>query len=350
MFSLSKVSAKDLIEFNRVFSLLLLSRLTISDSLEISLRQTKNKPFKEILTSILTDVKGGNSLAKSFGKHPEVFSGIYVANLRVAEETGKIAEVLTHYNDYIEKIHHLKKKLLQAALYPVVILSVAFGAVLFMLLFLIPSFESLFGTTDTDMPQLTALFISVSNGVSEYGYVIVAMMVGVPFVVYKLRNNQKVLDAVDSTVVKIPVVSTLYKKNLVARFSLSMAILLENGVVLVDGLKTAMQVTRNKTFRNEITLLIKNLIIGGHLSSSLSRSVFFDANFSRLLAAGEESAELEKVFKITGDHYSREFDYALEGITALVEPVLIVTVALVVGVLLVAMYLPLFEIINNFGV
>ncbi len=350
MFGLTPVSQKDIIEFNRLFALLLMSRVSIVDSLELSLKQIKNDNFKSVLQNILKQVKKGDTLAKSFGKYPKLFSAIYVANLQVAEETGRLAEVLTSYNEYTEKMQQLRRKLLQASLYPLIVLVVAGCAAGFMLLFLIPSFESLFGSTEMHLPAITAFLLKISSVVQNNLHYIAASVIGIPLIaVYSLRT--KAMKAhTDYFIGEMPFIGRLYKENLLARFSLSMSILLGSGITLLDALNYAKNVSNNSVFIGEITVIVKRLTRGELLASTVKKSKYFDVNFAKLLSAGEESAEMESVFTLTGNHYSKQFDHTLETVTSVIEPVLIILVGVLVAVILVAMYLPLFEIINNFGV
>jgi type IV pilus assembly protein PilC len=350
MLGINGVSRKDITEFNRMFSLLLLSKISIVDSLELSMKQVRNDSFRSVLNGIIKNVRKGDSLARSFARYPKVFPGLYIANLQVAEETGRLAEVLHAYNEYTEKIQQLYRKLIQASLYPLIVLVVAGCSAGFMLLYLIPSFEGLFGATNVALPAVTASMLSISAFVQEYFPYIAAGAVVLPAAFIYSLKMKSMKKHTDRMVGEIPFIGGLYKENLLARFSLSMSILLDSGVTLVDALKHARSVSGNSVFNDEISLIIKKLNRGDALASTVARSKYFDANYSKLLSAGEESAELGTVFALTGNHYSRQFDHTLDLVTSVIEPVLIISVGVLVAFILVAMYLPLFEIINNFGV
>jgi type IV pilus assembly protein PilC len=158
-----------------------------------------------------------------------------------------------------------------------------------------------------------------------------------------------VIDYKDRTLIKIPYISELYKKSLLTRFSLSMSILLKSSVGLLDALKIAKNSTTNGLFAKEIDEIIKKLVKGDTLSSYMGKSQFFDAKFGKLLSVGEESAELDKVFYMISNYYGKELDYTLENVSSLLEPILMLFIGAIVAVILVALYLPMFELINSFG-
>ena len=343
----NKITGKEIIEFNRVLSLLLISRIPVISALDLISRQTKNVKLRELIKKIVLDLKAGNSLSKSFSKYPDIFSDIYIANLKVSEETGNVAEILTEYTDYQEKFQTLRKKIVQAGRYPIFVLMVSFGVIFFMLFFLMPTFETLFRSVKAKLPPITAFLLSLSSYLIENAFSVFAIIT--VFIItthFSLKSQYVKLNIIDKLAIKTPFISNLFIKNLLARFSLSMAVLLRNGVSLLEALKISKNISTNSFFKNEITYLTKRIVKGESLVANVENSTFFDITFTKLLAAGEESAELSKVFYLISEYYTKEFDYRLENITTLIEPLLILAVGLIVAVILVAMYLPMFEIIN----
>lgn len=348
---ISKVSNKEFIEFNRVLSLLLISKLSIIDSLMLIKQQTQNISFKDIMQKIISDLKGGSSLSKSFSKFPEIFSEIYIANLKVAEETGYIAEVLTDFTDYQEKFSNLKKKIVQAIRYPIFVILISIGVIFFMLFFLIPTFESLFVSVKANIPPLTKFLLDISQYLINNYLVVTLILVGLAFFTNSLLKSESFKrNYLDSLILKLPIISKLYVMNILARFALSMSILLKSKVNLLESLKISKNVTNNSIFKSEISKFIKRLIKGDSFAANIKDSKFFDITFTKLLAAGEASAELANVFKLISEYYTKEFDHKLDNLTSFIEPVLILFVGLIIAVILVAMYLPMFEIINYLGV
>ena len=346
----NRISKKEFIEFNKTFSLMLLSKLTLVQSLEILSHQMKNEKFKDIIKKSLKDLKSGESLSKSFSRYPELFSDIYIANLKVGEETGQIDAVIGEYTGYMETVQGLKRKIIQAVRYPVLVLLVASGVISFMVFFLIPTFQSIFASSKFSMPGLTQTIMSVSffikdNSIIIFGAVLLLVML---FVNY--RKIDSLNSFVESFLTKAPLVSKIYIKNIIARFSLSLSFLLRSKVALLDALKISRNTTTNSLFRNEVDQIIKKIAKGESFSSIVQKSGFFDITFSQLLIAGEESAQLDKVFSLISNYYQKDFDFFLDNLTSLIEPILILFIGLIVAVILVAMYLPIFDIVNNFGV
>ncbi len=347
----NRIQKKEVIEFARVFSLLLYSRISVIQALEIIIKQTKNKNLKEILKKILKDVKAGVSLSKSFSKYPVIFPEIFIANLRVGEETGQTAEVIGEFSSFQEKIQDLKKKIAQAIRYPALVLVVAVGVIVFMLMFIIPAFEGLFTSVKAELPDITKFLVLMSTFFSNNSSIIMLLLLTAPILFfYTLKSESFRKTFLDGMLIKTPYISTLYLNNLMAQFSLSMGILLKSRVSVVESLKISKNISQNHLFKQQIDLLLKRTVKGESLSQNLNKLTFFDVTFSRLLAVGEESAELDKVFYQMSNYYSNEFDHNLDTVTALLEPMMIILVGGIVGFILVGLYLPMFEIINYFGV
>ena len=349
--SFNKISKKELLEFIRVFSLLLYSHVGITDSLELIIKKSGNVYLKNIVKSILTSLKAGGSLSKSFSKYPAYFTDLFIANLRVAEETGQIAEVVGEYSDYLEKMQSLKSKILQAIRYPVFVLIIASGVVFFMLIYIIPTFQGLFSTSKVSLPALTQTLMDLSNFFTNNSLLLVFIILIIILSAFTINKNKAVKEKVlRYTIWKLPFASSLYINNLLARFSLSMAVLLKSKVGLIEALKISKNTSNDESFRKQIDIIIKRIIKGESLSTNLSNSKFFDLTFTKLLAAGEESAELDKVFFIISNYYSNQFDYYLDNLTSLLEPALILFIGIIVAVILVGLYLPMFDVVNYFGV
>lgn len=345
-----KISNKQFIEFNKTFSLMLLSKLSIVQALDILIQKTKHEEFKEILKKCLKDVKSGLSLSNCFAKHPQLFSEIYLANVRVGEETGQLDLVMSEYTVYIERIENLKRKVVQALRYPALVLFVSFLVVAFMVFFLIPTFQTLFISSKIELPFITKVIISFSVFIKDHLIVIILLLIAIVLLIANFRKIPFLNSSFEKFMVHAPFISNIYLKNLVARFSLSLSFLLSSKVTLLDALKISRNVSGNHSFRSEIDQIIKKISRGESFSAIIKNSLFFDVTFSQLLIAGEESAQMEKVFSLISNYYQKDFDYYLDNITSLLEPVLILFIGIIVAVILVAMYLPIFEIANNFGV
>jgi type IV pilus assembly protein PilC len=262
-----------------------------------------------------------------------------------------LAEVVREYSRYQEKFIDLKQKIIQAARYPDFVISISFGVIFFMLYYLIPSIETLFFSVNANMPTITKILLAASNFiVMNISFLFMILIITLILIYFLLKTAFVKNKIIDQVLIKSPIISKFYLHNLLARFSLSMGILLKSKVPLEHSLRISRNISDNSIFINEINKIIYSLTKGETISKNLIKSEIFDLTFRKLIATGEESAELDKVFYLISEFYSKEFDNKINSITTLLEPLLILIVGLIVLIVLVAMYLPMFEIINYIGV
>ncbi|MBL1215599.1 MAG: type II secretion system F family protein [Ignavibacteriae bacterium] len=347
---LNSITHKDIIEFNKTMSLLLISKISITQALEILIEQIKNTNFQQIIKKVLNDVTRGKTLSNSFSKYPKLFPPIYIANIKIGEETGNIARVVSDYTTYLEKNQNLIRDLKKAARYPILVLLVSMAVITFMVFFLIPTFQNLFSSTKVSLPFVTQLIIDLSRFIENHLIWLILILGALTSIIFKSKDSIAFKNIIDRLLLRTPLVSKLIIKNLMARFALSMSILLKSRITLLEALKIARNTSSNHIFKKEVDTVIKRIIKGESLSANTSTSILFDKTFSRLLFAGEQTAELDKVFGMISDYYGKEFEYQLDVITSLIEPILILVIGVIVAIILIAMYLPMFDLINYFGV
>ncbi|MBL1214644.1 MAG: type II secretion system F family protein [Ignavibacteriae bacterium] len=347
---LNSITHKDIIEFNKTMSLLLISKISITQALEILIEQIKNTNFQQIVKKVLKDVTRGKTLSNSFSKYPKLFPPIYIANIKIGEETGNIARVVSEYTSYLEKNQNLIRDLKKAARYPLLVLLVSMAVITFMVFFLIPTFQNLFSSTKVSLPFVTQLIIDSSRFIENQFIWLILIFGALASIIFKSKDSKTFKNIIDKLLLRTPLVSKLIIKNLMARFALSMSILLKSRITLLEALKIARNTSSNHIFKKEVDIVIKRIIKGESLSANTSTSILFDKTFSRLLFAGEQTAELDKVFGMISDYYGKEFEYQLDVITSLIEPILILVIGVIVAIILIAMYLPMFDLINYFGV
>jgi len=342
----NKIPQKEMLEFNRVLGLLLSAKLSFISSLELMAPKIENIQLKKIVSEINKEIKNGQPISKCFAKYKDLFPDSYIANLKIGEETGDIGTLLNEYNIFNEKITNLKKKILQAIRYPLMVLITALGAIIFMIFFLIPSFENIFHNTNDNLPFITKWIILFSSFIIKYYlYIIATIIAGVAAIKYSWASNKEFYYKL---LLKLPLVTKLYRTNILARFTQSMATLLKNRLPLIDSLSISKNITSNPLFRKEIEVIIKRINKGETFSKSI-KSEFLDFTFYKLLSVGEASAELDNSFALLSDYYTKEFDYRIESVNSLIEPILIIFVGSIVGVILISLYMPMFDIINNVG-
>jgi len=346
-----KISQKELLAFLRVFSLLLSANVLLNDALRIIITQGKNRKLTNVLKALQKDVAKGDSLSGAMAKHTKVFPEILVANVRVAEETGKLAEVLVDFTEYQEKFFELKRRIIQALRYPAIILIITFLVLVFMLFFLIPSFGSVFANMNTEMPELTRFLMDISRFFTDNGFYLSLVFIILIFVFLQLGKSKFIRENyIDIYLLKAPVLGDVFRYNLISRFALSMSTLLKGKVQINDAVIISGEISKNSVFKRELKLLNKKIIKGESFSKNIKNTIIFDQTFLQLVSAGEESAELDNVFNIISEYYTKEFDYRIETLTGLLEPILMIVIGLIVSVVLVAMYMPMFELVNFMGV
>lgn len=342
-----KIESKEFLEFNRIMSLLLLSKVNLTQAIELYLKRNKNKLFKSILESVLRDLKSGTTLADSFAKHKNHFSEVYISTLRIAEETGNSANVFKEYTTYLQKIENLKNKVKQATRYPIFVLIVSVIVVIFLLVYLVPTFSSLFTSVGEDLPNLTKFIVRISEVFRDnIGFLSICIISGI--IGFRMLNKKKKYQIMkDKALLSLPIVSPLMKQIYLARFSSSVHILLCNGLTLLETLKISRKTVNNSIFQSEIDLMIKSILKGKSLSTFKNSHQIFDSTFMKLILVGEESAELKMVFSLLSNYYDEEIDIKVSAVNSLLEPIFILVIGALVAIVLVSMYLPMFEIMNK---
>ena len=349
MIKKNKIHPQDILEFNKSLSLLLYAKIGFVEAMDIVCSQIRNEQFKNVIKDILRGLKSGASIAKCFGKHPAHFPAVFVSTLQVGEETGEIADVIGEYTRYSEKIQRVKQKALIAIRYPAFIVSVALCTLFFMVWFLIPNFEGVFLSFGKDIPSLSKfVFASAAWIRGNVFFIILVPLVGL-FIIKKTVPLEKLRTLYMNVLKRLPIVSKLYKCNILARFSFTMNTLLKNRVTLLESLKIARNSSNDPEFLKEIDTIAKSLVKGQNFSHVLGKSKFFDITFIKLLTAAEGASELDKAFLMTAEFYTDEFDDLLDTVTSFMEPALILFIGGFVGIIVVALYLPMFEMLNNFG-
>ncbi len=349
MIQRKNVSSRDILEFNKSLSLLLYAKIGFVEAMDIVYSQIRNEKFKAVVRDIILSLKSGSTIAKSFGRHAVHFPPVFVSTLQVGEETGEIADVVGEYTRYSEKIHRVKQKALVAIRYPLFIVSVALCTLFFMVWFLIPNFEGVFLSFGKDIPALSKFVFSSAAWIRSNVLFMVLLPIIIYFGITKIVPAEKLRRIYFSVLKNLPVVARLYKCNILARFSFTMNTLLLNRVTLLESLKIARNSSSDPDFLREIDTITKSLVKGQNFSHVLGKSKFFDITFIKLLTAAEGASELDKAFLMTAEFYTDEFDDLLDTVTSFMEPALILFIGGFVGVIVIALYLPIFEMLNNFG-
>ena len=338
-----KITTRDVVIFTRQFSTMVDAGLPLVQCLDILGKQSDNPTLGETILKVKGNIEVGNNLSESLKKFPKIWDSLY-CNLVEAGEVGGILDViLRRLAAYIEKAEALKKKVKAAMVYPGAIVTVAFVVVAFLMIFVIPAFATMFEGGGQELPGPTQIVMNVSNFFQNQWYVMIGGLVTFSFVFKKVYATERGNIEIDRIALKLPVFGMLIRKVSVAKFSRTLGTLISSGVPLIEGLDICARTSGNKIVEIAVFNTIAAIKEGETIAAPLSRESVFPPMVIQMIDVGEASGSLDKMLSKIADFYDEEVDAAVEGLTALLEPMLMVFLGCIVGFIVVAMYLPIFQ-------
>ena len=338
-----KVKTKDLILFTRQLSTMIDAGLPLIQGVEILANQEPNKTFQKILNQIKTDVESGSTFADALKKHPKVFDNLYT-NLVAAGELGGVLDiVLQRLAAYIEKNEKLKRKVKGALVYPTTILVIAVVVVLVMLVFVIPVFQDMFSSLGGQLPALTQGVVDLSAFLRRNCLFLIGAAVAVGFVLSRVKATDKGGYFFDKLFLKLPIFGLLLRKVAVARFSRTLGTMISSGVPILDGLDIVARTSGNRIVEEAIMITKMSISEGKTIAEPLSKSGVFPSMVCQMVAVGESTGALDSMLVKIADFYDEEVDAAVDALTSLIEPMMMIFLGGTVGTMLAAMYLPIFK-------
>ena len=344
-----KVKDKDLTVFTRQIATMINAGLPLVQSLEILASQQPNKQFKRVLTKIREDVEGGSTFAASIKRHPAVFTSLYMSMVEAGEAGGFLDTVLNRLAGYIEKTMALRRKVKGAMIYPVTIITVAVAVVIFLLIFVIPTFKTLFEGFGAALPLPTRIVLEVSRLVKTHLLAGLGTLVGAVFGVRFYYRTEKGKKVIDSLLLRLPVIGQLIRKVSVAKFTRTLGTLVSSGVPILDGLNITARVAGNKVVEEAILKTRSSIAEGKTIADPLGASGIFPPMVVQMISVGEQTGALDSMLAKIADFYDAEVDQAVSNLTTLLEPIMIVFLGVVVGGVIIAMYLPIFKLVTVVG-
>jgi type IV pilus assembly protein PilC len=339
-----KVTEKDVVLFTRQFATMIDAGLPLVQCLDILAGQMDNKTFKQVIRKIKQDVESGATFADALKKHPKVFDELFV-NLVAAGEVGGILDtIMNRLAAYIEKVMKLKKKVKGAMVYPVVVLVVAVAVVAVLLLFVIPIFKKMFEDMGGGLPAPTQIVIDISEWVKSYFLFIVAVVVVLIVALNRFYATRRGRALIDDLMLRIPVIGDLLKKVAVARFTRTLGTMIQSGVPILDGLDIVAKTAGNKTVEAAILKTRASIAEGRTIADPLAESGVFPAMVVQMIAVGEATGALDAMLSKIADFYDEEVDAAVDALTSLIEPFMMIFLGATIGGLVIAMYLPVFKL------
>lgn len=340
-----KLNLREFLTFNQELYVLIKSGQPVVKALEIILeKMTMKKGFPRVLRQIKTDVEQGLSLSESLEKFPDVFPMLYIANIKAGERGGNLAERLRDYQIYMKKVDALRRKMVSSSVYPAIILCVIVIAVVFMFTYVIPNFSKIYLDSNVQLPLITRFLLFLTD---IFQKIIVFLIIGIIVGFFAFRSYVKTYKGkmnIDKIKLKIPFVSEIYKNYLISNFARTLSAILKGGIPVVVALKTVSGVTTNEFFGEELKKVIKMVEEGNSLSSSLEQTNLFPPISLRLIKAGEGTGALWEMLDEVAEYYDNLVVDTLTMVSNVIEPALMIVMGIIVAIIVVAMYLPIFNL------
>lgn len=347
--SRKKVKGEELVIFSRQLATMVNAGIPLVQSLDILSEQMESLTFRQVVTTIRSDVEAGSSLSAALEKHSQIFTLLYTNMVRAGETSGMLDEILDRLAGYLEKSGSLQRKVKSAMVYPAVVSLMALSITLVLLLKVIPTFKEIFSTLGGTLPLPTQILIGLSDTLRKYFLIAVIVMGLIAAGFGKLVQTKQGRAKFDQLKLNIPVFGPLLRKVAVARFSRTLSTLIRSGVPILGALEIVGKTSGNVIIEYAVEKARIGIREGESISAPLAKSKAFPPMVTRMISVGEESGELEKMLTKIADFYEDQVDAAVSGLTSLIEPLIIAFLGIVVGSIVVAMFLPIFKLTELIG-
>lgn len=343
----SKVKKKDLAIFCRQFYTMVDAGISIIRCLDILSTQAENKTLKKSLESIYVDLQKGVTLSTSMGKHKNTFPPILVNMVEAGEVSGNLDTILERMAVHFEKENKLENKVKSALIYPIALIVVSIAVVIFMLVAVLPTFIEMFESSGSELPGVTLLLIHMSEALQKYWYLFLGGIAGLVFFFLYYKSTPEGRLSIDMLKIKIPGIKTTNQKIITSRFTRTLSTLMSSGIPLLESLQIVANVVNNAVVKEKLEEGMEGIKKGISLSQTIKDMGMFPIMVYSMLSIGEESGSLDNILLKTADFYDEEVETSLQRMTTLIEPILIVGMAVVVGFIVIAMALPMFDVVNT---
>ncbi|HSM16563.1 MAG TPA: type II secretion system F family protein [Gemmatimonadales bacterium] len=345
-FGAKRITTRDTVIFTRQFATMINAGLPLVQSLNILAQQTENKALKDVTRTVVYDVEAGNTLADALSKHPKAFSDLYVNMVAAGEAGGILDTILLRLAVFLEKNDALIRKVKGALVYPGVILTVAGAAIAILLIFVIPTFQSMFASVGMELPLPTRIVIGASDMLLGYWWAAIGILVALTFAVRAYYRTDSGRLRIDQMLLSSPVLGDMLRKSAVSRFTRTLGTLISSGVSILDGLEITAKTAGNQVIHNAVMESRQSIAGGETIAGPLEKSRVFPPMVISMIAVGEQTGGLDEMLAKIADFYDEEVDVAVSALLSLMEPVMIVVLGVIVGGMVVAMYLPIFDMMN----
>jgi type IV pilus assembly protein PilC len=341
-----RVKTRDIVIFTRQFATMINAGLPLVQSLNILAAQTENKTLREVTRAVVYDVESGNTLADALSKHPKAFTDLYVNMVAAGEAGGILDTILLRLAAFLEKNDALIRKVKGAMVYPGVIITVACAAIAILLIFVIPTFQNMFAGAGLELPLPTRVVIAMSSFLIGYWWALILAIAGIIFAIRSYYGTSGGRRQIDGALLRSPVLGDVLRKSAVSRFTRTLGTLVSSGVSILEGLEITAK-TAGNTIIHDAVMESRNSIAGGEtIAAPLEKSKVFPPMVISMIAVGEQTGGLDEMLSKIADFYDEEVDVAVSALLSLMEPAMIVILGVIVGGMVIAMYLPIFDMMN----
>lgn len=338
-----KIRSKELPAFSRQLSAMLLAGMPLIQSLDALEDQTSDKNFKILVVGLKNQLQGGASFSEALSHYPTIFDTLYINMIKAGESGGQLGETAARLASFLEDAAKLSRKVKSAMSYPVIVLCIALGIAVGMILFIVPVFSSMFADFHAKLPGPTQFLVNLSLVMRKYGIIVLAIIIVVIILIRKWKKSPAGAYQCASLMLKLPVIGELNRKVATSRFARTFAQLLQSGVPILKAMEIVSGATGNKVFE-QVVLEARNTVEKGEpLSAALIKHPCFPRLLVHMMAAGEKTGKIDEMMQNIADFYDDEIEAMLDGLTALIEPVLMVFLGVVIGGIVISMFLPIFK-------
>ncbi len=344
LFQTKKIKPDEIVIFCRQLATMIEAGIPIVQALDALREQVSHPVFKKVLSSVHDDIQTGSSLSAAFAKHPRVFDVFFVNMVKVGETGGVLHTVLDRVAAYMEKSLKLKRKVQSAMMYPAVVVSMAILITVGLLVKVVPTFAQIYNSFDQELPAMTKLLITISDVLKRQLLFFIGGISIVVFALKKWYKTDKGALAIDSAILRFPLFGELLRKVAISRFSRTLATLLQSGVPILESLDILLKTIGNRLLENVVEEVKNSVREGESLAAPLAKSSVFPSMVTRMIAIGEKSGQLDKMLLKIAEFYDDQVDAAVEGLTSIIEPLIIGVLGIMIAFIVIALFMPIMNI------
>jgi type IV pilus assembly protein PilC len=343
-FQSKKVKGEEIVIFTRQLATMVEAGIPILQGVNALKDQVVHPSFKKVLGIVESDIQHGSSLSVAFSKHTQVFSTLFVNMVRVGETGGVLAAILDRIASYLEKTLKLQRKVKAALIYPAVVVSMAILITIFLLVKVVPTFAEIYDSLGAELPAMTMVLINISNILKQNILIFAGLLILIGFMLRRWYKTEKGAYVIDRTLLRMPIFGELLRKVAISRFSRTLATLVQSGVPILESLDIVEKTIGNKVLEKVVQEVKQVVREGESIASPLEKSQVFPPMVTRMIAVGEKTGQLEKMLLKISEFYDDQVDAAVEGLTSIIEPLIIGVLGIVIGFIVVALFLPIISI------